>query len=669
MRAWGLRALRLLKKPPGYLLRRAAAEAYRELDRFAQPLRERTFSVATVVARTADRSPGALWERLATQSWPLANAALDRAALEKLAPGATAVILERAERALRHEVDLLGSGPVKLGEFIRWNVDFKSGAGWSPGYFRDIPTLHTQRPSDIKVPWELSRLQWLIPAGQAYLLTTEERFAVAARDILQQWLAANPVGRGVNWAIAMEPALRIFSWIWLFRVFGATRAWADEGFRAQFLSALYAHAQFVARNIERAELNGNHFTADCAALVVAGAFFGGEEGARWLSRGLADLEREIVVQIEADGVDFEASSAYHRLVSELFLLAALHAEHRGQPVSLRYRERLHAAALFCAAYTRPDGEAPLWGDADDARALPLGVGSITDHRHLVACTAVFLQDRQLGALARGGWDEALWLYGAAALEPAPPAPPMPAVQAFPRGGVFILRAPAAQVFIDCGRVGLAGRGGHGHNDILSFEATLAGLPVISEGGCYVYTASFEERNYFRSTQAHNTPQIDGEEINRFVSPQLLWLLHEDAQPLAPSVFEEAGAMVFEGGHSGYRRLAQPVTPRRRLELRGDGTAMCIRDTFAGTGSHRIRIPLQLAPGWELLELTGRAAQCQHQSGRRLRISWAGSQAWQLREEQGRVAPSYGVLLPAVRFVCSASAPVTDLALTTIVECS
>ena len=157
---------------------------------------------------------------------------------------------------------------------IRWNVDFKSGACWPARYFRDIPTLHTQRPSDIKVPWELSRLQWLLPAGQAYLLTADERFAAAARNILQQWLTANPVGRGVNWAIAMEPALRIFSWIWLFRAFAASHAWKDEGFRAQFLSTLYAHGQFVARNIERAELNGNHFTADCAALVVAGAFFG-----------------------------------------------------------------------------------------------------------------------------------------------------------------------------------------------------------------------------------------------------------------------------------------------------------------------------------------------------------------------------------------------------------
>ena len=113
------------------------------------------------------------------------------------------------------------------------------------------------------------------------------------------------------------------------------------------------------------------------------------------------------------------------------------------------------------------------------------------------------------------------------------------------------------MFIDCGPVGLAGRGGHGHNDILSFEADLGGSAVVSDAGCYVYTASFEERNHFRSTAAHNTPQIDGEEINRFVSPDLLWLLHDDAQPLDALVREEGECVLFSGGHSGYRASCRP----------------------------------------------------------------------------------------------------------------
>jgi hypothetical protein len=668
MNAWGLRALRVLRKPPGYIARRVAAEVQRELDRFVQPYRAGRFGAAALCAHTGERSLTDLWQRLQRQSWPIAAAPVSAASLEVVAAGAAATLLARAERAARHEVDLLGSGPVALGKRICWDVDFKSGARWEPRYFRDIPLINTLRPSDVKVPWELSRLQWLMPVGQAFLLTGDERFALCARDVLRQWLSANPVGRTVNWALAMEPAMRIFSWTWLMRVFAGSRAWAEPDFREHFLCSLYQHGQFVARNIERADVNGNHFTADCAALVVAGAFFGGSEAHGWLHRGHADLEREVALQILEDGVDFEMSAAYHRLVAELFLLAAIHAQHRGLTVSARYRERLVAAARFTAAYTRPDGGAPLWGDADDARALPLGTAPVTDHRHLIACTAVFLGDRELAARARGGWEEALWLYGEERVFVPPMAPLATGVESFPEGGAYVLRSGGgSHVFIDCGPVGIAGRGGHGHNDALSFEATLGGVAVVADAGCFLYTASFEERNRFRATAVHNTPQIDAEEINRFVSPELLWLLHDDARPVEPRVFADDDRLVFEGGHSGYRRFRAPVTPWRRIELHGQDGGLRITDTFRGSGTHAVSIPLQLAPGWELPELTNGIATCRHSSGRQLRIRWQGSGQWQVTAEPGRVAPSYGVVLTAPRFTWRAAGVVTELSLETTIE--
>src|SRR5205823_5973496 len=85
----------------------------------------------------------------------------------------------------------------------------------------------------------------------------------------------------------------------------------------------------------------------------------------------------------ADGVDYEASTAYHRLVSELFLFPALYREALGLPVADAYRDRVAAAARFVAAYTKPDGSAPAWGDADDARLMPLGENDVVDHRYLV----------------------------------------------------------------------------------------------------------------------------------------------------------------------------------------------------------------------------------------------------------------------------------------------
>lgn len=650
MNAHVARLRRFLGRPPGYVARRVAAEARAELDRLLWQRRAKAFTVPALLVRTEDGDAAQLWNRLATQTWPVPASPVHRARLDAIAPGAWDAIIMRAERACRHEVELLGSGPTALGDEIVWDVDFKTGDRWLPRYFRDIQIVDQSRPSDVKVPWELSRLQWLLPVGQAYLLTGEERYAQTARAVLEQWIAANPVGRTVNWAIAMEPAMRVFSWTWLFRVFARSAGWADESFRGRFLCSLYQHGKFISRYIERADLNGNHFTADCAALVVAGAFFGGRDGQRWLGSAMGELEREVATQILEDGVDIEASSAYHRLVSELFLVAALHAESRGLKVSDSYKKRLVAAARFTAAYSRPDGSAPLWGDADDARVLPFGTGPINDHRHLIACVAAYVKDAALGSMTDGGREELFWLLGPSYADDARTGrqgiEPEPA--AFPSGGAYILRADHAHVFIDCGDVGFGGRGGHGHNDALSFEAVLRGIKVVEEGGCFVYTASFAERNYFRSTAAHNTPRIDDEEINRFVDPELLWYLRDDAHPMDARIRHETGHVIFEGAHSGYSRLPFPVFPRRRIELHRDGAQVSIHDSFDGEGTHDIQIPLQLARGWEIEDVIGARAGCVHGSGARMSIAWHGTPEWKLGVTPGRIAPSYGIVITAPR---------------------
>lgn len=648
MNAHVARLRRLLSRPPGYVARRVAAEARAELDRLLWQRRAEAFSVPALLARTGDADVERLWHRLATQEWPVPTSPVERGRLDAIAPGASAAIIVSAERACRHEVDLLGSGPKNLGDSIVWDVDFKTGDRWLPRYFRDIRIVDRSRPSDVKVPWELSRLQWLLPVGQAYLLTGEERYAAAVKAVLEQWIAANPVGRTVNWALAMEPAMRVFTWTWLFRVFARSVSWTDASFRGRFLCALYQHGNFISRYIERADLNGNHFTADCAALVVAGAFFGGRDGPGWLCSAMSELEREIAVQILADGVDIEASAAYHRLVCELFMVAAIHAGSRDLAVSNLYKERLAAAARFTAAYSRPDGSAPLWGDADDARVLPFGTSSINDHRHLIQCVAAYVKDATLGSMSDGGQEELFWLFGPSHAEDARANQAAGESVAFPSGGAYILRAERAHVFVDCGDVGFGGRGGHGHNDALSFEAVLGGIKVVEEGGCFVYTASFAERNYFRSTAAHNTPCVDDEEINRYVDPDLLWYLRDDAHPIDAGIRHETEHVIFEGAHSGYARLPSPVVPRRRIVLRRDGMQMSIRDSFEGQGMHDVRIPLQLARGWEIENMMGARAACVHGCGARMDIEWHGSPQWQAGVSPGRIAPSYGIVIAAPR---------------------
>lgn len=634
------RARRALRKPPRVLVQRLLRGAQHELDRFTQPRFGRRFRSGGVLARMGANSIDALWQELLEQPfWTFDPAQLLPDEYERVCPGDTARILQAADRAARHEIDLLGSGPVQLGPHIDWHRDYKTGHTWPLGYFRSIDYVNRGRPSDVKTVWELSRLQWLLPCAQAYVLTLDEHYAVVVREILEQWIDANPYACSVNWGVTMEPAMRVFSWTWLFRACGRSEAWSSPAFREKFLCSLYLHGLFTERFIERSDINGNHLTANAAALVVAGSFFRkGLDARRWIDNGLDELELEIVRQVHPDGVDFEASTAYHRLVAELFLGASMAASACGGSTSNAFRERIAGMAYFIAAYLQPQETAPLWGDHDDARTLPLGPQDVREHRYLIGLIALHLQDAALLAFSGGSRAEAAWWFGPTRAASLREVPQELGSRAFPEGGVYVFRGKNNHVFIDCGPLGLAGRGGHGHNDLLSFEAVLDGVPLVTEAGCYVYTADFASRQRDRSTVSHNTPMVDGEEINRFLGPEFLWNMFSDARHEVLEFHSNQVRDRFVGRHDGYMRLASGVSVQRTIELLHATSTLSIRDEFAGKDDHAIEIPLHLHPH-VTVEMTSRTEAVLACGNRRFSVRW--SDEWTLYVTQSRRAPSYG----------------------------
>lgn len=632
------------RRPPHVVARWLARQARAELDQRLAPRRARGLGREQLLARVGADSLDGLWRRLSARPFPAWLQPVDSAVYERLCPGDAERMLAAAERAVARRVDLLGSGPVDLGRPVDWHKDYKSGLRWPLAPFRRLEILDLGRPSDVKFPWEVSRLQWLIPAGQAYLLTGDERYAQAAREIVEEWAAANPVATGVNWACTMDVALRAVALVWLFFAFHRARVWNDEGFRFEFLRLLYLHGQFASRQLEWSDVNGNHLTADAAGLVFLGLFFGrGRDPERWLRAGWRILEAEILRQVDADGVDFEASCAYHRLVLELFLLPALFRIARGLPVADEYRDRLRAMARFVLAYAREDGSAPLWGDADDGRALPFGGQDVNDHRYLAALVGLGLGDAELIGRASGPKAEAFWLFGPDDAGRMAEASPPPASARFPTSGVHVMRGACDHVFIDCGSVGFAGRGGHGHNDCLSFAARLDGVDLVTDCGTYVYTASVAWRNRFRGTAFHNTPMIDGEEQNRFIDPEFLWSLRFDARPSVLAWETSAARDVFAGSHEGYLRLARPVRPIRGILLDKTMHALVVADRFEGQGPNRVSVPYHLAPGVQAEPVDGRSWRLRWNDAAFVLVTAGGD--WTGALGDGWCSPSYGVKRP------------------------
>jgi len=640
------RGRRILRKSPRYVVERALQEGEREIDRWFAPIRERRLDRRRLLAITKASSVEDLWRRLRSRPYPAWTRPMDPIALDALDAGESSRIREAGQSACARRVDVLGTGPVTLGAPIDWAYDYRVGMGWPSGFARSLDYVNRDRPSDIKVAWEISRLQWLIPAGQAYMLDADERYAVAVRDILLEWIDGNPLGYTVNWSCTMEAAIRLFTLTWLFHVFADSSSWRDEAFRVRFLSSLYLHGDFTLRHIEKADVNGNHYTADLAGLVMVGHFFDGVgDAGRWLDAGWKGLQEEIETQVLPDGVDFEASVPYHRLVLELFLWPALFRKVAGANLPERYVERLQAMAGFTAAYSRTDGTSPLWGDADDARALPFGGQRLGDHRYLIGMMALAFGDAEAATQFSGPRSELAWMFGverAATLSPV--ASILVPSKAFESGGVYIMRGTDHHVFIDCGPVGLAGRGGHGHNDALAFEAWLSGAPVVVDRGAFVYTGSFDKRNEFRSTSSHNTPWVDRAEMNRF-DPENLWNLQNDARAECTTWRGDGAVDVFAGRHRGYERLGVDVA--REIQLDKRSGRLEIIDVIAGEGVHEVVVPLHLAPGVSV-----------EQRGNDLRLSSVGrtfavavsGDGWDLEREATTISPSYGVALRAERLL-------------------
>lgn len=637
MGIWLQRALRAVHRPPGEIMRRLVQEARAWPDRFRGP--PAAMLTGTEFARLFGAPDiDALWRRLAARPFPALTKRSDGAQMAEQHKDEAVRVAAASLRILNGEIDILGHRLAGQALPPDWPVDFVSGHRWPADYFRDLDLNALSEASDVKLPWELSRMQWLIPVGQHYVISGDERCAEFAGQMIADWIAGNPYSRGVNWGIAMEAAMRIITWSWLFHVFAGAKAWEDAGFREAFLKSLYAHAVFCDRYTEDYGAGGNHLIADAAALQFAGSMFASQgPAAAWGTRGWDILCRQISRQVGDDGVDFEGSTAYHRFVAELFTWAVRVRTASGGKIPPAFAARLKLMAGFTTAYSRRDGRAPLWGDNDNGRALPFGGQTLNDHSYIPALIGISLDGDNSPAPSPDAATELLWSLG---VNHASGDAPAPASRAFAKSGVYVMKAGDDLVFIDCAPVGARGRGGHGHNDCLSFEATLKGVPLLTDSGSYVYTGSQEWRNRFRGSGAHNAPMIDDQEANRLMGERELFLLYADAVPEVRhwSIGENADRLT--GAHSGYERLQNPVRPVRTIVLDKAIHGLAMRDEFEGRGAHKISIALHFDPGIALAVLSENVWRLSAASGE-FHLMVHSSDAWTQEPGQSWVSESYG----------------------------
>lgn len=530
----------------------------------------------------------------------------------------------RCDSILAHHFDLLGSGPTDLGNPIQWRRDFKTGHQWPREHISKLKLVVSG--ADVKVPWELSRFQHGLTLALGYVATGDERYPREWAAQFHSWRADNPPEYGPNWGNAMEAAIRAVNWIAAYELM---RPALDRPVGQTLLNALIQHGRFIATHLEDYWPLNNHYLADLCGLIWIGLFLRPSgfdkprrsEAERWLEFGLRELTRQLRIQILPDGASYEASTAYHRFVTEMVASTLWLCELNGVPVPREISATVEKMIAVVEGLRKPDGALPLFGDEDGGRwPHPSPRRSATPLPPLPS----FARERGEGPGVGGEVD---W-------------------KAFPHAGWFIYRSGDEYLAIRAGDNGQAGWGGHAHNDALSFEYAIGARTFLIDPGTFAYTGDPEARNLFRSTAYHNTLRVDGQEISRI--PDSIFRLEDDVRCSV-----QLNALTgWEGEHTGYRRMG--VIHRRRFERRADG--WLIRDTVTGKGEHLLEWFFHFAPECKL-RMEGSKIKSAFDDNPNVELQVANCE---LRVEEGWVSRSYGQRQRAPVALCVAKAklPVT-----------
>jgi hypothetical protein len=342
---------------------------------------------------------------------------IDRHDTEILESGGTEELLAHADLCVRHLFNILGTGLVNWGEPINWHQDIKSKGVWPSHYYKRLRySLTGEKGSDVKIPWELSRFQHLPLLAKAYFVSRDTRYAEEVVRQIADWITANPFQYGVNWTCAMEVAIRACNWMWAWWALKDNPLWSKE-FNEKFLESLWQHGLYIEHNLEdEADIRTNHYLADVVGLLFIGVMFPRFNNAYgWREFGINQLPRCMAEMVYPDGVSFENSIGYHRLVLQFFAYSAILCNKNGIAMPKAFWERLERMFEFIMGCMRPDGRMPMIGDADDGRFFMLSNYYDCDRwdfRYLLSQGAVLFMRKDFKIAACKCHEEVFSLFGA-----------------------------------------------------------------------------------------------------------------------------------------------------------------------------------------------------------------------------------------------------------------
>jgi hypothetical protein len=601
-------------------------------------------------------------------------------------------LLRVADRLLAGEWNIFAITRADVTPAVDWHLDPRTGRrAPADTYAFDIPFVGGASEFDTKYVWELSRHHHTTVLAMAYWLTGEQCYARAAVAQIESWIGANPFLAGIHWSSGMELGMRLIAFAWTRRLLSD---WPDKRAHFEdnetFARCVFQHQWVLAHRRSHGSSANNHLLYEMVGLFVSTCCMPWHlQAGEWRGQAAGILEEEFPRQIFPEGYSRELGSDYNGFVLEAMLICLIEGELAGHPLGAGTWDCASRMLAWLKENADCHGHPPRQGDSDDASGLLLDAPDY-ERWHDLAC----LSGAWFGTASQQAPSLRAWLLAPLASPPNLSSPrkrgPSSAVypektaswvpafagmtpEGIPRdSGLVILRARRGTpdeiwCALDAGPLGYLTIAAHGHADALAIELRYGGRPILVDPGTYAYSGPWRE--YFRSTAAHNTIELDGRSQSESGGP-FLWTRHAHAALLdSVAVRDTAHDTRVEAEHDGYARLPFRGRHRRSVSLDRAAATLTICDEVSAAQPVSVRMFYHLHP--EIGCKLSQAAADLDWGGVNLRLELPAGLAWRaLRGSEspavGWHSPSFGVKQPTTTLLGETTLS-GALALTTIVK--
>ena len=335
--------------------------------------------------------------------------------------------------------------------FLHSSKEFHWNEKW---HFDDKSTLWN---------FNLHYFEFLFSLVDSYRKTGDKKYFEKSIETIRGWINQNPKkGGGEGWS-PYTIDLRLTNWLGYYT---AVHTELNDDFQKLFIKSIHEQYEFLSRHLEK-DILGNHYFEDLKALVLCALFFNDEPV---LHTVLKAFKAECKEEIHPDGIHFELSPMYHKLIFEGVIRVGVALNGRKMNVC---KVDEYIQPMLDAAWSLEEGldRIPLFNDAGNnvTKSLQALVSACKEHFDITPKYKSCFVD----------------------------------------SGFYIFKQNNWKLIVDAGQPGPTYIPGHAHCDAMSFELFKDGRPVIVNCGTYAYQC--KERSFFRGTSAHNTVMINDTE--------------------------------------------------------------------------------------------------------------------------------------------------------------